>query len=488
MGEELTALDATFLQLEEADQSAHMHIGGVILIEPGPDGSPPHIERIREDVLARLPDVPRFTERLSAPHTGGLHWPEWQPDPDFDIARHVFEAGLPAPGGRRELVGWAGDFYSQRLDRTRPLWELAIVTLADGRWAIATKTHHCMVDGVGSVDIGTTLLDTQPEQRHPDGGGWTAAAADGASGEGPPDWRGAAFRLARPGLALARAVLRAGEAGVHAAEAAIGATAHPQRARDALHRARALAEVLVFDELIAAPHTSLNEPIGTKRRLAVFSVELDDLRRVRGALGGTVNDVVLAASAGGLRALLNARGEELPAQGLRAMVPMNIRSAAEQLALGNRISSLFIHLPVAARDPLERYRQQLQEAETLKASAQALGTTTILDLADRLPPVLHSFVARSLYATRLFNVTVTNVPGPQTPLYCFGSRVQEIWPLVPIAAEHAVGLAVFSYMGRLYFCVNADRDSVPDINVLADGIEGSLAELCELAQGPQEDG
>ena len=215
--------------------------------------------------------------------------------------------------------------------------------------------------------------------------------------------------------------------------------------------------MLVRDELIAAPHTSLNEPIGAKRRLAVLSVELDDCSGISGALGGTVNDVVLAAAAGGLRALLNARGEEPPAQGLRAMVPMNMRSAGDQLAMGNRISSLFVHLPVAASDPLERYRLQVEEAEALKAGAQALGSH-LLDLGDHMPPVLHSFVARSLFATRLFNVTITNVPGPQTPLYYFGSQVQEIWPLVPIAAEHALGLAVFSYDGTLYFCINADRE------------------------------
>jgi diacylglycerol O-acyltransferase len=182
-----------------------------------------------------------------------------------------------------------------------------------------------------------------------------------------------------------------------------------------------------------------------------------------------------------LRRLLEHRGEEPPAAGLRAMVPMNVRSAGDHLAMGNKISSLFVHLPVAASDPAERYVLQVEEAEALKAGTQHEGSSLLLDLGNHMPPVLHSFVARSLFATRLFNVTVTNVPGPQAPLYYFGSQIEEIWPLVPIAASHAIGLAVFSYDGTLYFCLNVDRDSCRDVDVLMDGIESSIAELHELA-------
>ena len=163
MGEQLSALDATFLELEEIDQSAHMHIGGVMILEPHPGGAPP-LEQIRRDVIARLPDLPRYTQRLSHPRTGGLHWPTWEEDTDFQVERHVFPAGLHAPGGRDELMEWAGEYYSQRLDRTKPLWEIAVLELADGRWALVTKTHHCMIDGVGSVDLATILLDTERER------------------------------------------------------------------------------------------------------------------------------------------------------------------------------------------------------------------------------------------------------------------------------------------------------------------------------------
>ena len=487
MGDQLTALDATFLELEEVDQSAHMHIGGVMVLEPQPGGGAPPIDRIRQDVLTRLPHLPRYTQKLSAPRTGGLHWPSWEEDRDFDVARHVFPAGLHAPGGRDELMEWAGEFYSQRLDRTKPLWEIVVLELADGRWALVTKTHHCMIDGVGSVDIATTLLDTERKRSEE---GSNSGANSGARptpeilAEVPPPsplWRGALGRLARPGLRLGYAAVGAGQAGLHAVEAAVDAVTHPSRARDALRHSAALAELIVRDEVIAAPHTSLNEPIGAKRRLAVFTVELDELRSIKRALGGTVNDVVLAATSGGLRRLLVCRGEELPEQGLRAMVPMNMRDAGDHLAMGNRISSLFVHLPVAAEDTITRYAQQVEEAETLKSGTQHEGSSMLLNLGNHMPPVLHSFVARSLFATRLFNVTVTNVPGPQAPLFYFGSSIEEIWPLVPIAASHAVGLAVFSYNGRLFFCLNVDRDSCGDVDVLATGIESSLDELRELA-------
>ncbi len=479
--EQLTALDATFLELEEADQSAHMHIGGVIRMDPQPGGGAPPIDLLRDDVAARLPDLPRFGQRLSEPTTGGLHWPSWEPDPDFDVSRHVFRAGLPSPGGKAELLEWAGEYYSVRLDRSRPLWELVIIELADGSWALVTKTHHSMVDGVGSVDIGKTLLDTQPD--HNPLPPPTAIAGEPTHHDEtrPPSL---ASRLSEPPRRLARTGISAGRAALRLAESAAGIATHPERAVDALRRSRALAELIIRDELIAAPQTSLNDPIGVKRRLVVMEASLQSLRGIKGALGGTVNDVVLAAAAGGFRRLLLHRGEELPPDGLRAMVPMNVRDAAERLALGNRISSLFIHLPVDEPDPRRRYERQIVEAEGLKGGSQALGSTTLLDLTGHMPPVLHSFVARSLFATRLFNVTITNVPGPQTPLYCFGSRVREIWPLVPIAAEHAVGLAVFSYDGTLHFCLNVDRDSCPDVEVLADGIATSLDELSELAERP----
>ncbi len=488
MGDQLTALDATFLELEEADASAHMHIGGVMLLDPQPGGGAPPIDVIRRDVVDRLPDLPRYSQRLSSPHTGGLHWPSWEEDRRFRIERHVRIAGLPAPAGIEELMEWAGEYYSQRLDRSKPLWEMVILELADGRWALVTKTHHCMIDGVGSVDMAATLLDTEPEHRtHRNGGPKGSSPASHPNTDETPrgGLRHTASLIAKPYIYVGNAALRTAQAGLHAAESAVGIATHPSRAREAAHRSRALAELIVRDELVAAPDCSLNRPIGAGRQLAVLTMELDELKAIKNSLGGTLNDVVLAAAAGGFRRLLAERGEVVSEPGLRAMVPMNIRTAADHLSMGNRISSLFVHLPVGAADPAERYRLQVEEAETLKSGTQHEGSSVLLNLGNHMPPVLHSFVARSLFATRLFNVTVTNVPGPQIPLYYFGSKVTEIWPLVPIAASHAVGLAVFSYDGRLFFCINADRDTVPDLGVLNTGIAESLAELGELAKTAQ---
>jgi diacylglycerol O-acyltransferase len=264
---------------------------------------------------------------------------------------------------------------------------------------------------------------------------------------------------------------------------------HP---RKLLETARSALQMIVKEELHAAPRTSLNEPIGTLRRFEVVRVPLAELKEIKLSLGGTVNDVALAVTSSGLRALLQSRGEQLPEDGLRAMVPMNLRDASERLALGNRISSLFVELPVAANDPLERYRETVMRSRSLKSDGQqAAGTTAVIALAGLAPPVIHSTIAQALYATRLFNVTITNVPGPQQTLYAFGAPLREIYPLVPLAAKHSVGVAVLSYDGDVSFGVVADRDSVRDLDVLLRAMRGAVGELLEAARaggtGPAEE-
>jgi len=468
MSTRLTALDATFLELEEADDSAHMHIGAIMVFEATPHGGPPTLEALGAHLKRRLARLPRYGERLSHAHTGGLSWPEWERDPDFEVARHLSRAALPAPGGDAELHEWSAAFFSLRLDRRRPLWEMVIVEgLADGRWALATKTHHCMVDGISAVDVGYLLLDADAE-------GSAGADAPGTPGEDEDSGGAHPTGLARAFTALAPLGTLA-----QAAQKSVRGALHP---RETLGSARAAIDMIVREELHGAPATSLNEPIGTLRRFDVVRAPLEDLKQIRSALGGTVNDVAIAVVASGMRRLLVERGEELPDDGLRAMVPMNIRADDEHLALGNRVSSLFVELPVASPDAGRRYRETVVRSRALKHDGhQAEGSTTVIELAGLAPPVLHATIAQALYATRLFNVTITNVPGPQRRLYVLGAPLREIHPLVPLAACHALGVAVVSYDGMVFFGVVADRDSVPDLGVLTAAMSDALDELRVLS-------
>lgn len=373
MGDRLTPLDASFLELEQVDESAHMHIGWAMVFDPLPEGGTPSLEVLRNQTGQRLEPLPRFLRRLSSPRVGNFSLPSWESDPDFDIATHMRHATLPTPGGEAELLEWLGDFYSHRLDRAHPLWETTLLDgLADGRWALATKVHHCLVDGIGGASVTSALLDAEP---HPPPGSKGLAAALAPPGEDEEAERGTMSRL------------------FGAVGDGVGAVLHPRRLASALSRSRALVEMIVREELIGAPHTSLNGPIGGTRRLAAIDLPLDDLKQVKRELGGTVNDVVLAATAGGLRRLFEHRGEGASVDKVRAMVPVSVREAGEGLALGNRVSSLFVELPVAEPDPLLRYRKTVAAAKQLKGGNQTVGTETLIEVAGAAPPLIHSVVA-----------------------------------------------------------------------------------------------
>jgi WS/DGAT/MGAT family acyltransferase len=463
--EQLTALDATFLELEQADEGATMHIGGIMVFDALPGGGSPSLEAVRASLAARLAQLPRYSQRLSSERTGGLAWPYWRDDPRYDIRNHVRRAAIPSPGSELELCDWAGEFFSHRLDRTRPLWEMVLLDgLAGDRWALASKTHHALVDGVGSVGLVELLLDASPDGQ-----------SDSAGRLDEPDAPWEAPPPQRPGMLAGTvgAVSRAAGSTLHAA-------LHP---RDALERSRSLVELIVSNEVSAAPRTTLNVPIGAVRRYRVTSAKLADVKAIGHGVDGSVNDVLLAACTAGVRELMLSRGERPPGAGVRAMVPMNIRGHAERLALGNRVSSLFVNLPVACEGRLERLTEITQETTRLKTSHAGLGAEAMIDLASLAPPVLHALLARSLYATRLFNITITNVPGPRQPLYSLGARLHAVYPLVPLAADHAIGIAIFSYLDEIAIGISADRDSCPDLDVLVSGIAHELAALGELAVG-----
>jgi diacylglycerol O-acyltransferase len=457
MGEQLSMLDTMFLVLEQVDESAHMHIGAALIFDPLPGGGTPEIAEFRDYVRESVGILPRFAQQLSDPHAGPLTWLTWEPAKAFDPDAHVHHATLPAPGGEAELHEWLGDFWSHRLDRHRPLWEMTLLGgLEKGRWALVTKTHHCLVDGVGSLDIGNALLDASPEeapshsQPLPDS---DEEVADNGHGR---TWFS-------PGL-----VLRGARAGV-------GATLHP---RESIDRVRAAVELVVREEVIAAPQSSLNGPMSGMRHFATVHLDLADVKATKTRLGGTVNDVVLTLCAGGLRHLLLERGDALPEGNLRAQVPVNIRSEDREHALGNELTSLFVELPVNEADPIARYRSVVERTEQLKSGSQRAGGKTIVDLADLGPPLAGALLARSMFGgTRMFNLTITNVPGPPERLYAFGAPLVEVLPLVPLFAGHSIGIAVVTYAGQMVFGLNADRMAAPDVGVLAGGIERSFSEL-----------
>jgi diacylglycerol O-acyltransferase / wax synthase len=459
----LSALDATFLELEQMNEGATMHIGGVMVFDPLPDGGAPTLEAVCTHIGSRLIQLERYTERLSSEHVGRLAWPRWEADPRFDLSNHIHRAALPAPGGEAELCDWAADFFSHRLDRTRSLWEMALVEGLEGdRWALAHKTHHALVDGVGSVDVLGVMLDHE----HP-----TPVHASRARTDEPrPGWEAL---VPHP----PDAVSDLASSGARAASASLHVALHP---RESLARSRALAELIADVEARGAVHTSLNVPIGATRRYGIVRVPLQQFKESAHSLGGSLNDVALAACTAGLRALLLARHEPLPQRGLRAMVPVNLRAASEHVALGNRVSSLFVELPVTEPDPHARVREIIERTRRLKSSGAALAAATMVDLSGLAPPLLHPLLAHALYATRLFSVTITNVPGPRERLSAFGAPLREVYPLVPLAAEHTVGIAMISCDGNLVLGLSADRDSTPDFDVFVEGVKSGIGEVLAL--------
>ncbi len=334
---------------------------------------------------------------------------------------------------------------------------------------LATKTHHAMVDGVGSMDIGHILLDAEPHPvKSPVPPEAPEASEESANGNGGlqlpvPDWVPAALGAARD-----------------AARGMVSTALHPRRIVKAGEAAVAMGEFLWEDEIQSARGASINVPIGATRRFRAVPFELERVKEIKAGLGGTVNDVVLALASGALRRLLETRGEELD-QPLRAMMPVNLR-LDDDGNLGNHVTSLFVELPIGEADRRTRYSHTRANATALKSGSGALGGETLVMTFGLLPPILHESISRSLFAPRLFNLTITNVPGPQITLYSLGCRMRRIIPLVPLFADHAVGMAIVSYDGELVFGINADYATMPDLEVLVDALHDEFEELLALAR------
>ena len=455
----LSGLDASFLALEEG--GAHMHVGSVLLF----DGeAPPYAEFVAQ-LERRLALVPRYRQKLAfAPVVPSR--PVWVDDPHFNAGYHVRHSALPAPAGEEQLRRLAGRVFAQRLDRSKPLWELWLVDRVEGnRFAIIAKTHHCLVDGVAGVDITTVLFDLDPEP------GSSALSAS-------EPW------LARPEPAtaalVADALLGASTRPLELARLTTGAATHPRRAIAAWLRGLAGLAAITRAGVAGAPPSPLNVRIGPHRRFAWVDADLSTFKAVKDALRGTVNDVVLTVVAGALRRHFLAHGHDT-ATDLKAMVPVSVRDPSERGALGNRVSTMYAPLPIGLDDPIARFRVVHEAMRGLKQSGQADGAEVIASLAGFAPPTVLAQAARLQAVQRFFNLTVTNVPGPQFPLYLLGRPLSRVYPLVPLAENCALGIAVMSYDGHIDFGLVADYDALPDLEDVASALEAEIAELAAVA-------
>jgi WS/DGAT/MGAT family acyltransferase len=452
-------LDASFLHIE--DDVSHMHIASVAIFE----GPPPQFQQIIDMVAGKLPLVPRYRQYVKFVPLD-LGRPVWVDDPHFNIEYHVRHTALPAPGGESELRKLTGRVMGQQLDRTKPLWEMWVVQgLEDGHWAMLSKVHHCMVDGVSGADLLALILDTSPQGSDPVQDDWRPEAAPSSASLAT---EALAERVRSP-YEFVRSV-RSATRIPRQTLAAVGEIAQGLRAMAGLVR--------------PTPASSLNGPIGPHRRWDWASTSVEDIKRVRKTTGASFNDVVLAAATRGFRDLLLSRGESVE-RVVRTLVPVSVRPrAASGMAVGdgsfeNKVSAMFAELPVGIEDPLERLRSISEQMADLKESKQAVAGEALTSLSGFAPPMLLALGTRM--ATRAqqrnVNTVTTNVPGPQVPLYAAGRRMLKAFPYVPLAGSVRVGVAIFSYDGQVNFGVTGDYDTAPDIGVLCAGIEDGMAEL-----------
>ena len=459
MSDRLTALDSSFLHLE--DDSAHMHVASAMIF----DGDAPSHEELLESIDRRLHLVPRYRQRLAFVPLAQAR-PRWVDDPHLNLGYHVRATALPSPGSEEQLRALAGRVFAQQLDRDKPLWEVWLVEgLEGGRFAILSKTHHSLVDGISGVDILSVLFDTAPEPAAPTDPG--------------PQW------LPQPlpsgAQLLGEALLERATMPAEAVRAARAVFRAPRQILGSLVGAAAGVGAMAWAGLLPAPTTPYNQPIGPHRRFTWVRTSLGDMKAIKNELGGTVNDVVLATVAGALGRHLRRRGERTDGLELTAMVPVSVRSDDQRGDLGNQVAAIMAPLPVWCQEPVARLDVVREAMAGLKEGGQALGAEVLTSLTGFAPPTVMGQASRLMSRQRFFNLVVTNVPGPQFPLYLMGREALDPFPMVPLAKNQGLGVAIMSYNGHMNFGLVGDFDVMHDIDDLARDIYDSLAELALAA-------
>jgi WS/DGAT/MGAT family acyltransferase len=450
----MSPLDASFLYIE--NEFNHMHIAFVAIFE----GPPPQGHEVEEMISSKLDLVPRYRQKVRfVPFDVGR--PVWSDDHHFDLHYHVRRTALPSPGLDEQLHTLVGRVMSQKLDRAKPLWEIWVVEgLADGRWAMLSKTHHCMVDGVSGSDLLSVLLDSTPDLDHPAGAPWE------------PERRPSGFSLLADSIAQG---FRRPSEGLRNLRKLVTTPARAFRELADLTDALSTFRGFTKTEL----ESSLNGPIGPHRRWCHASTTIAEISKIRNAHGGTVNDVALSAITQGFRSLLLSRGEPVDGLFVRTLVPVSVRSDEERGTLNNRVAAMFAELPMEIADPVERLAAIREEMGNLKEHHQADASETLNSISDFSPPAFLALGARLFAGLEQHTVqtVTTNVPGPRQPLFAAHRRMLEAYLYVPLAGSVRIGVAIFSYAGRLTFGVTGDYESASDIDILGAGIEAGIKDL-----------
>ena len=455
----LSPLDAWWLHLEREVQQ--LHVGSALLFE----GPAPSLARLTAAIESRLDLVPRYRQRVQ--HVPlELGRPVWVDDPRFCVSEHVRQVSLPSPGTEESLQDLVAGLMSEHMDLTRPLWESWLVKgLTGGRWAMVNKTHHAMIDGISGADIIDVLLDRDPHPAVRTAPAWT------------PEAEPSPLRLASSALGdMVRDPMQ--EVGQVLASALRAPRALARQTASELYGLAQVGEKVIW------PESVLDGPIGPQRRWGWVRADLSEVKKVKNSLGGTVNDVILAAIAGGFRTFLAARGEAVDGRTVRTMVPVSMRTPEEHAQLGNQVSAVFADLPVGLSDPAKRLEAVTRQLSSLKSSGMAMGMDSMLNAADLVPGTLFAFGARlaARLPQRAISTVTTNVPGPAVPMYLLGHRMTELFPYIPIGADIRITVGIVSYAGHLTCGVTGDFDAVPDLAVLCDGIECAIEELVALVR------